>query len=363
MEVKVCDPEELSISELNERKTVQNIKPLVNSIKKQGIIQPPIVRPSNGGLEVVIGQRRVLAAREAGLSEVVCVVAEWNDSEALLSSITENVETFVEDVSRKDRAAAIARLKEDAGMTLEEIGEEIGVGPSTVRKWMERARDEWEGTAVHPEPTLTEAEPEVTEEPQKSGEEKEGDWKESDDAATEVIGANVDPGVPSLVDEDEDIESDEGPKWRGILDRGDRLRERLEKENVLEKLDDESLINIRQMTGGGQSGEEVALKIVRKGLSQKEIREVRKLVDRGEDVFEAVDRVAKGEEEEKVEKAHVSVTFTGETARRLKSLADKKRMTEGELVKELVSTSLGVKSKSESEIPDDLPDLTLVAQS
>lgn len=309
LEVVRCDPRELSISELNERKTVENIKPLVNSVKKQGIIQPPIVRPADDDYEVVVGQRRVLAARKAGLDKVTCVVTEWDDPQALLSSITENVDAFAETVSRKDRAKAMIKLKEETDMTYDEIAEEIGVGPSTVRKWMERARDEWEGTALHPEDDARES-------------------RESCETEVEVRE------TPSLIDDFEDDE-DDSEEWRGINNRQERLREAVSSE-VLDRLDDESLINIRQMTGGGESGEEVALKIVRKDLSQQDVREVRELVEHGEDVYEAVDRVAERKHEEAEEKVHVSATFEGETAMKLQERAEQEGKTVNEFTKDIV---------------------------
>lgn len=153
MEFEFVSPDKLQIDSVNERSErvgpQKNGESLEESIESQGIIQPPIVRENGDGYKVVVGQRRTLAAQSVGLEEVPVVVVDWNDSEALLASITENVEAFQKEVSRKDRAAAIRELMEISDSDTTEIADQLGVNRRTISKWLERTRDEWEDTVVH----------------------------------------------------------------------------------------------------------------------------------------------------------------------------------------------------------------------
>jgi len=100
---------------------------------------------------VVVGQRRTLAAQGAGLDEIPVVVMDFDDGDALEASITENVEAFNEDVSRKDRAFAIQRLKDMKGWNNRQVADSLGVHQRVVIDWLEYTRDEWAGTIVDPE--------------------------------------------------------------------------------------------------------------------------------------------------------------------------------------------------------------------
>jgi len=155
VDVEEVNPNELEIDPVNERReniTTQDLdQNLVDSVRKQGVIQPPIVRDDGESYKVIVGQRRTLAAQTAGLNAIPVIVVEWNDSEATLASITENVDAFKNSVSRTDRATAVKRLQEMNGWTVKEVSEQLGIHPSVVSEWLERTRPEWEGTGVHVE--------------------------------------------------------------------------------------------------------------------------------------------------------------------------------------------------------------------
>ena len=73
----------------------KNLEELTNSIKERGVIQPIIVRASNHGeskYEIIAGERRWLAAQNAGLHEVPVVVTEADDLKSLEFAIVENVQ-------------------------------------------------------------------------------------------------------------------------------------------------------------------------------------------------------------------------------------------------------------------------------
>jgi len=151
------DPAELEIDPVNER--LSNVNPhseegesLQKSIEEVGVLEPIVVREVNGQYKVVAGQRRTLAAQAAeGVNEIPARIMDMDDSEARIVSITENAEQFQKDVPPEDRAAAITQLMED-GYSVEEIAERMGVSQPTIQRWLEPAREYWEGTVFEADP-------------------------------------------------------------------------------------------------------------------------------------------------------------------------------------------------------------------
>ncbi len=100
---------------------------LSESIKARGILQPLVVRPVPGGtFELVAGERRLRAARLAGLEEVPAVVRETEEAEQLELALVENVAR--EDLNPVEEARACATLVDDLGLSKEELGRRIGRG-------------------------------------------------------------------------------------------------------------------------------------------------------------------------------------------------------------------------------------------
>ena len=98
---------------------------LSESIKARGILQPVVVRPLPGGtFELVAGERRLRAARLAGLDAVPAVVRETEEAEQLELALIENVAR--EDLNAVEAARACATLVDDLGVTKEELGRRIG---------------------------------------------------------------------------------------------------------------------------------------------------------------------------------------------------------------------------------------------
>jgi ParB family chromosome partitioning protein len=98
---------------------------LADSIKAQGLIQPVVVRPRlEGGFELIAGERRWRAAREAGLATVPAVVREADDRETLLLGLVENVAR--EDLSPVEEARGYALLLDEFGLSLGEVSERVG---------------------------------------------------------------------------------------------------------------------------------------------------------------------------------------------------------------------------------------------
>ncbi len=124
-------PSEIALSHLREnpfqpRQAMdpQELSGLIDSIRRHGVLQPIVVRPSAGGFEVVAGERRWRAAEAAGLSTIPAVVRSLTDQEALELALVENLQR--EDLNSMERARAYRRLMQDFGLTQEQIAERIG---------------------------------------------------------------------------------------------------------------------------------------------------------------------------------------------------------------------------------------------
>ncbi len=98
---------------------------LAESIKAQGLIQPVVLRPRlEGGYELIAGERRWRAAREAGIAEVPAVIRAADDRDTLLLGLVENVAR--EDLSPIEEARAYAILFDEFGLSLGEVAERVG---------------------------------------------------------------------------------------------------------------------------------------------------------------------------------------------------------------------------------------------
>ena len=98
---------------------------LAESIRAQGVIQPLLVRPRTaGGYEIVAGERRWRAAREAGHATVPAVVREADDRDTLLLGLVENVAR--EQLTAVEEARAYAVLIDEFALSLGEVAERVG---------------------------------------------------------------------------------------------------------------------------------------------------------------------------------------------------------------------------------------------
>jgi ParB family transcriptional regulator, chromosome partitioning protein len=98
---------------------------LAESIKREGVIQPLLVRPrAAGGYEIVAGERRWRAAREAGHATVPAVVRETDDRDTLLLGLIENVAR--EQLTPVEEARAYAVLLDELNLALGDVAERVG---------------------------------------------------------------------------------------------------------------------------------------------------------------------------------------------------------------------------------------------
>ena len=113
------------------------LKQLAQSIKTLGLIHPPLVRPKGDGFEVVVGGRRSMAAKRAGIDSVPVVIRDVSDREALEMILVENIQR--EDMSAVDKAKVVQMLREkfsDVYPTWEAIGDKLGVDWETIKSWV-----------------------------------------------------------------------------------------------------------------------------------------------------------------------------------------------------------------------------------
>jgi len=98
---------------------------LATSIEQSGVVQPLLVRPlRDGGYELVAGERRWRAARQAGLERVPAIVRDSEQAERLQVALIENV--VREDLNPVDEARACAALVDELGLSKEDLARRIG---------------------------------------------------------------------------------------------------------------------------------------------------------------------------------------------------------------------------------------------
>jgi ParB family chromosome partitioning protein len=287
MQVKQVDPFDINVDDMNERKDNVNTTDLQASVEEQGVIQPPIVRLRDEDAEVpysvIVGQRRTIAAQAVGLDEIPVVIRDFGDGDALLSSITENVDAFREDISKKDRALAIEQLKEINGWTNSDVADSLGVSPRAIRNWTEYSRAEWEGTAVDPDVS-----------------------KEDDSGGTSELSEKVD-------------------------ELSDEVFSRVRK----------------MTGGGGEGEELLEKAVVENSLREHDIREASQKVEQGKDPEVAIEEVAESKEEKTstTQKVRVRITLSNGEAEAIDSFAEDHGMTTNDVAREAITDFLTEKGE------------------
>ncbi len=110
------------------RKTFRDegIEELKNSILKQGLLQPVVVRPAGERFELILGERRLRATKAAGLATIAAQIRVVESSEEMLElAILENVHR--EDLTPIELAQAIVRLQQQYTLTQEVVAEKMGM--------------------------------------------------------------------------------------------------------------------------------------------------------------------------------------------------------------------------------------------
>ena len=108
-----------------------SLEELANSIKKQGVMQPIVLRPiSSSRYEIIAGERRWRATQLAGLHSIPAIIKEVSDESAIAMSLIENIQR--ENLNPIEEAMALKRLQDEFELTQQEVAEAVGKSRATV---------------------------------------------------------------------------------------------------------------------------------------------------------------------------------------------------------------------------------------
>ena len=109
----------------------EKLNELTESIRKQGVLSPILVRELGlNEYEVIAGERRLRSSKMAGLETIPCLVDQKKDQDALVSALIENLQR--EDLNPVEEARGLDRLKREFGLTQDEVAASTGKARSTI---------------------------------------------------------------------------------------------------------------------------------------------------------------------------------------------------------------------------------------
>ena len=103
---------------------------LVDSIRQHGVLQPLLVRAAGGGYQLIAGERRLIAARKAGLQEVPCRVLDLTDQQVSEVALEENLKR--QDLNVLEKATAFQNYLKRFECSIEELSRRLSLDRSTV---------------------------------------------------------------------------------------------------------------------------------------------------------------------------------------------------------------------------------------
>jgi ParB family transcriptional regulator, chromosome partitioning protein len=118
------------------RKTFDDTKitELAMSIKEYGVLQPIILRRGEANYQLVAGERRFRAAKEAGLSTIPAVIREIQEERLMEIALIENLQR--ENLNPMDEAFAYDRLMKNSGMTQDQLSDRLGISRSQIANYV-----------------------------------------------------------------------------------------------------------------------------------------------------------------------------------------------------------------------------------
>ncbi|MCX6763430.1 MAG: ParB/RepB/Spo0J family partition protein [Candidatus Moranbacteria bacterium] len=108
----------------------EKLQELAASVKEHGIIQPLVVTKNDGGFEIIAGERRLQAAKIAGLTKVPVIVREASSRQKLELALIENIQRH--DLNPVEEAKSYNKLVEDFDLSQEEISQKVGKSRSAI---------------------------------------------------------------------------------------------------------------------------------------------------------------------------------------------------------------------------------------
>ncbi|MGN8647649.1 ParB/RepB/Spo0J family partition protein [Gracilibacillus sp. HCP3S3_G5_1] len=127
VELKDCRPNPYQPRKVFEADAIEELK---ESVLQHGILQPLIVRKSIRGYEIVVGERRFRAAKEANLETIPVIVKELTDEQMMELALLENIQR--EDLTPIEEATAYDRLINELGTTQDQLAKRLGKSRSHI---------------------------------------------------------------------------------------------------------------------------------------------------------------------------------------------------------------------------------------
>lgn len=115
-----------------------SIKELASSIKEVGILQPLVIRSTETGFELIAGERRLRAAKEAGLDRVPVLIRQAGEGESMEMALVENLQR--EDLNPLETAAAYQALMDSFGLTKDQLAGRLGKSRAAVSNTLRLTR-------------------------------------------------------------------------------------------------------------------------------------------------------------------------------------------------------------------------------
>jgi ParB family chromosome partitioning protein len=128
--VRMIPVERIAPNPHQARSSLGNIQELMNSIKFRGVLEPIIVRPQGDLYEIIAGERRYVAAKNVGLTEIPAIEMTVNDNEAMEISLIENLQR--KDLDVFEEADGLKALLDIYGYSHGDISDKIGKARSTI---------------------------------------------------------------------------------------------------------------------------------------------------------------------------------------------------------------------------------------
>lgn len=115
-----------------------SIKELAASIREVGILQPLVIRSTEAGFELIAGERRLRAAKEAGLDRVPVLIRHAGEGESMEMALVENLQR--EDLNPLETAAAYQALMDSFGLTKDQLAARLGKSRAAVTNTLRLTR-------------------------------------------------------------------------------------------------------------------------------------------------------------------------------------------------------------------------------
>ena len=115
-----------------------SIKELAASIREVGILQPLVIRSTETGFELIAGERRLRAAKEAGLDRIPVLIRQAEESESMEMALVENLQR--EDLNPLETASAYQALMDGFGLTKDQLAHRLGKSRAAVTNTLRLTR-------------------------------------------------------------------------------------------------------------------------------------------------------------------------------------------------------------------------------